>query len=128
MNPQAEQARELVAAAERDIVTFDVLFRAAEAPIEATLFHAQQALEKMIKAALVRQGVVFRRTHDLVELFELAAAAGIAIPVSRELLARLGPYAVEFRYLGVRAPQVSTQEAAKAIASMREWIRLTQAD
>jgi len=31
-------------------------------------FHAQQAVEKALKAALSSAGIVFRRTHDIAEL------------------------------------------------------------
>lgn len=125
MNPNDEQAQALLAAAERDRQTFRILSRVAESPIETTLFHAQQAFEKSLKAALVSKGVVFPRTHDLLELFDLAARNGLAVPapVSRDLMARLGPYAVEFRYLGVTAPEVSREEAAEAVDSCLEWVK-----
>ena len=42
----------------------------------------------------------------------------IAVPVAREMLARLGPYAVEFRYLGVKAPEVALEEAEAAIDAL----------
>lgn len=119
----AEQSHELLAAAVRDEVTFRILRRAAEAPAETTLFHAQQAIEKGLKAALVLAGVLFRRTHDLLELLELATAQGLSVPVSRELLARLAPYAVEFRYLGVAGPKVSLEEADVAVEAVMSWTK-----
>ena len=119
----AEQAFELLAAAARDEITFRILRNASEAPAETTLFHAQQAIEKGLKAALVSAGVVFRRTHDLLELLELANAQNLVVPVERALLARLAPYAVEFRYLGVAAPKVSLDEADAAISVLMAWVR-----
>lgn len=122
MNSHSEQANALLEAAQRDRVTLRILLRDVEAPLETTLFHAQQALEKGIKAALVSAGVIFHRTHDLVQLAELAASNGLTIPVERNLLARLAPYAVEFRYLGVVAPEVGLQEANDAIEAMILWL------
>ena len=124
MSPHDEQSRELLAAAGRDEVTFRILRRDAEAPLETALFHAQQALEKGLKAALVCEGVVFRRTHDLLALSELATAHGLIIPTGHDLLARLAPYAVEFRYLGVAAPKVSLDEAGCAVEAMMAWVRV----
>ena len=40
-------------------------------------FHAQQAIEKALKAVLVRGGVEFPKTHDLEELLELIEGAGV---------------------------------------------------
>lgn len=118
MSSHDEQAQALIEAAQRDRLTFQILLRDPESPLETTLFHAQQALEKGLKALLVRAGIIFPRTHDLLELRDLAVANGIVVPVSRDLLARLAPYAVEFRYLGVIAPEVGRDEANKAIESL----------
>lgn len=124
MTPQHDsgEACELMGAAERDCVAFRVLARAPEAPREATLFHAQQSVEKYLKAALVLHGVVFRRTHDLLELNDLILGAGSTVPVERSLLARLVPYAVELRYVGIGGPTVSLQEAEQAITALAAWI------
>jgi len=89
------------------------------------LFHAQQAAEKLIKAVLSLNAVAYRRTHDLVELGDLAARNGFAVPIDRALLVRLGPYGVEFRYLGVKAPKISLEEAEAAIEAMLAWARQT---
>ncbi|MEW6039635.1 MAG: HEPN domain-containing protein [Pseudomonadota bacterium] len=123
MNPRLEEAEQLLAAGERDRTAFRILNRDSEAPNEIVLFHAQQAAEKFIKAALVTQGIVFRRTHDLLELWDVASKNGLAIPADRQLLVRLGPYAVEFRYLGVLAPEVSRAEAETLIESLSTWAR-----
>lgn len=122
MKPLSEEARQLLAAGQRDRTAFRVLRRDAESPVEIILFHAQQALEKFMKTALIMEGVVFRRTHDLLELNDRALQAGIALPVASDLLARIGPYAVEFRYLGVIAPIVSVEEAESAVDALSAWL------
>lgn len=122
MKPLSEEARQLLAAGQRDRTAFRVLRRDAESPVEIILFHAQQALEKFMKTALIIEGVVFRRTHDLLELNDRALQAGIALPVASGLLARIGPYAVEFRYLGVIAPIVSVEEAESAVDALWAWL------
>lgn len=123
LNPRREEAEQLLAAAQRDRTGFRILLRDAESPVEIVLFHAQQAVEKLIKAVFSLNGVTYRRTHDLAELNELAARNGIAVPIDRELLVRLGPYGVEFRYLGVKAPKVSLEEAETAVETLLTWAR-----
>lgn len=128
MTPQREQAEHLLTAGQRDQTAVRILRRDPESPVEITLFHAQQAAEKYIKAVLALRGIIFRRTHDLVELNELAIQNGITVPVDRELLMRLSPYAVEFRYLGVAAPEVAIEEAETAIQTLLIWVRQSMTD
>ena len=61
-------------------------------------FHAQQAVEKCLKAVLSHGSVVFRRTHDIAELLDLLADAGLPAPPHADSLDDLNPYAVEARY------------------------------
>jgi len=121
MTPQLDEAEQLLGAAERDVVAFQILAANAAAPPEIVLFHAQQAVEKFIKAVFAAQGLVYRRTHDLLLLWQTANEQGVAIPAEFDLLARLGPYAVEFRYLGAAVPDVSIIEAEALIAKLRSW-------
>jgi len=61
-------------------------------------FHAQQAVEKFLKAVLVARGKVFTPTHDVARLAQTLEATGAALPVTIDVLKRLNPYAVAFRY------------------------------
>lgn len=45
-------------------------------------FHAQQAIEKWLKAVLADKGVDFEYTHDLRRLIELVEELGITFPSS----------------------------------------------
>mgnify|MGYP005834086665 CR=1 FL=1 len=63
-------------------------------------FHAQQAAEKAIKAAMLRQGMRFPLTHDIEELLEIAESNGMAFPEDVAEAGNLTPYAVEARYPG----------------------------
>jgi HEPN domain-containing protein len=47
---------------------------------DAIGFHAQQAVEKALKAVLALVGVRFPRTHDLGFLLELADGAMVHVP------------------------------------------------
>lgn len=81
-----------------------------------SVFHAQQAAEKLMKAFLVRHQVEFPKTHDIKELRDLMAT------IDRELAERLSsadqltPYGVEFRYPGDVSP-VDREDARNRIVS-----------
>ena len=96
--PATAEANTLLRVAARDCKTFELLRDIAEAPLPSVCFHAQQAVEKWLKAVLVSHGVVFQRTHDLEELAGLLAAQGIPLPLPMEELRKLNPFAVTFRY------------------------------
>jgi HEPN domain-containing protein len=111
MTARADEARQLLAAARRDGLAFDILAGNEWAPVEIALFLAQQSIEKTLKAMLALRGVSYRRTHDLLLLESLATDAGLVVPVAHDVLARLGPYAVGFRYLGAAAPGIDVPAA-----------------
>lgn len=63
-------------------------------------FHAQQAAEKSIKAAMLFRGIEFPLTHDIEELLEIAEDQGFLVTEEVQEAAHLTPYAVETRYPG----------------------------
>jgi HEPN domain-containing protein len=67
---------------------------------EQICFHAQQAVEKALKAILLARHVEFPLTHDLEELLSIFAVAGIEVPDQLQEAGMLTPYAVETRYPG----------------------------
>ena len=79
--PNIEEALRSLRAADRDSKAFEILRDAAGAPLAAVCFHAQQAVEKSLKAVLFLHLIEFRRTHDLVKLAELLRNQGIDPPV-----------------------------------------------
>jgi HEPN domain-containing protein len=52
MNPNIEEALLSLGLADRDIKAFEVLSNAAGVNLSVVFFHAQQAVEKALKAAL----------------------------------------------------------------------------
>jgi HEPN domain-containing protein len=68
------------------------------APDEVVGFHAQQAVEKLIKAVLSHRSVEYQRTHQLERLVTLLRNAGISYPPELSEAVALTPFAVEFRY------------------------------
>jgi HEPN domain-containing protein len=84
--------------ADRDIRALNVLVRSDEVDDESIGFHAQQAVEKCLKAALALRRVPFRKTHDLSELLDLMEEHGVPAPPFAESLDELNPYGVLLRY------------------------------
>ena len=88
---------------------------------ETATFHAQQAAEKLLKAALVEHGIVPNRTHDLEDLL---VAHPIYIPnqVLSDACDRLTPAAVTGRYPGMHS--ASEQDAIQAeldLVLIKSW-------
>jgi HEPN domain-containing protein len=61
-------------------------------------FHAQQAIEKALKVALVLADVDFPRSHDLRELADIAVDNGVEVPDSIQKARWLTPWAAQLRY------------------------------
>jgi HEPN domain-containing protein len=57
-------------------------------------FHAQQAVEKAVKAALAVREIDIPRTHDLAFLVELAGERGVPVAESLKRAEWLTPWAV----------------------------------
>jgi len=125
--PDREQVvavvRGWVARAEGDLKTAaHTLKLEADCPTETVCFHAQQAVEKYLKALLVLRGIDFPKTHDIEELMSLVPAADRPeIPADEQ--ARLTDYATVMRYPGDYEP-ISLTEARRAV-SMARRVRRT---
>lgn len=95
---RSKHVEKLLAKAAQDEYVLDRLLPDVNAPIEVFGFHAQQAVEKLLKAALSAAGVHYTRTHRIAELLDLLRSNGTAVPQRFEESRHLTPFAVEFRY------------------------------
>jgi HEPN domain-containing protein len=89
-------------------------------------FHAQQAVEKMIKAVLAYRAIEYRRTHQLEELVAILQDSRISYPPELSEAVSLTPFAVEFRYdvLPIHddaAPPFDRQWAKRCVDSVANW-------
>jgi HEPN domain-containing protein len=96
----------------------------AEVLPEALCYHAQQAVEKAIKAVLVAHDIDFPKSHDIAALRGLLPPILRLDPSLREA-ATLTDYAVAARYPGEREPLdpgdvVRASELAAAVVSWAE--------
>ena len=92
----------------------------SQPPLTADIvFHAQQTVEKAIKGFLCWHDRPFRKTHNLVEIGEVAAAVDPALEPVLRRAAPMTEYAWRFRYPGdLLEPPV--EEAREALAIARE--------
>lgn len=84
-------------------------------------FHAQQAVEKALKAALAVQAVEFPYTHDLDGLLELCRSAGVEPPLELAGVEELSPFGVTFRYGTLDPPSLDRRAAARRAEIAVAW-------
>ena len=113
----------LLALAEQDALVVRKLAGDAEVGDVLIGFHAQQAIEKALKAVLSHAGVVFRRTHDIVELLDLLTDANLPEPPHADRLDELSPYAVEMRYGLVEPGGLDRTATATMLDDVLVWVR-----
>ena len=66
---------------------------------------------------------MFPKTHDLLELHRLCLSVEPAFDLIGDLLDRLNPYAVEFRYPGEETTVEEAKAAVKAMKKVRRFVR-----
>jgi len=125
MTTSLDEARRFLSLAADDLAAFRALAALPHIRPAIAFFHAQQAIEKSLKAVLFARGEEFRKTHDLYELADRLARAGLTLPCGADELAQINPYAVEFRY-GDEIIQVMSSEEIDAITKrMLNWAEAT---
>ena len=84
-------------------------------------FHAQQAIEKALKAVLSARDCRYPWTHDLRYLIELLDAAGSPLPRELADARRLTPWAAEFRYGEIIDEQLNRTDATRIVEAVMRW-------
>lgn len=116
---------EWIAKAEGDYHTALREFRARKQPnYDAVCFHAQQCIEKCLKALLIRNQIEFNRVHDLEILLNTALALDPLLDALRPDAQLLTQYAVSFRYPGESADKTEAKDAVSAMKNCKEAILL----
>lgn len=90
---------------------------------EQVCFHAQQAVEKALKAVLLFNKIDFPLTHDLQELADILEASNIFLPPHIDEIGILTPYAVETRYPGFwgEITEKEVDEAVVLAETVLQW-------
>jgi HEPN domain-containing protein len=92
-------------------------------------FHAQQAVEKAIKAVLTHREVKYPYTHNLSELQRLLARSGSELPETPLEPWKLTDFATIIRYEPVRSEEALDREAVRrTVAIILEFAHKTVAD
>lgn len=121
MKRPVDVARRFLELADRDIRAFSKL--APDPDIDDAIigFHAQQAVEKCLKAVLAKHGVEFRKIHDLRALLDLLANNQLPVPPMRSEIGELNPFAVVLRYELAETGSLDRLRAQSILEATRCW-------
>ena len=114
----------LLASAGQDLAACQLLATGANIGDAMVGFHAQQAVEKSLKAALSANRIEFRRTHDLALLLDLLQDNNVPSSPEAEWLGELNPYAVEARYGTIGSEDLDRGRALSAAVQVLAWAEL----
>lgn len=121
MNPIT---KEWVSKAEGDFTTAKRELQAPSDPnYDAACFHAQQCIEKYLKARLQEANIVFGKLHDLSALLDMILPIEPNWNTLRADLQTLSAYAVAYRYPGDTADKNDAQEAVVRCEKVRRVVR-----
>ena len=100
-------------------------------PDEAIGLHAQQAVEKALKAALAARAVRYPFTHDIDRLIELVEREGLELSESLREAGQLTPWALAHRYESAPTIGAKRQDmlalASEAVSWARELLQRAEA-
>ena len=115
------QVKEWTAKAAGDYASALREYRARKNPnYDSACFHAQQCIEKYLKAILVKNRIPFSKIHDLEVLLDLCIAGHPLWEPMRDDMQLLTQYAVQFRYPGESADK---EEARQAVGAMKRSLK-----
>ncbi len=115
---------EWVAKAKGDFTTAMRELRARKQPnFDSACFHAQQVVEKYLKAYLQDCAASFPKTHNLVALLEICIQLDASFDLHRSSMIALDGYAVRFRYPGDSADKSDARHALSHAVLLRRFLR-----
>lgn len=115
-------ARVLARKAEGDAKATRRLASDPEIDDAAVGFHAQQAIEKWMKAVIVVNGLRFEKDHDLGLLLEILSGGGVDAPPGADWLDELTIYAVPMRYEDLLDVEPLDRDAVlRLVAEVGDW-------
>lgn len=87
-----------------------------------TGFHCQQAIEKWLKAYLIKQGEEIRKIHDLTALVIDCEKFDPSFQELELIVEGITDFAVEFRYPGENASPEEVQDALNMTTKARDFL------
>ena len=117
-----DDARRLSAKASEDEAAVRALLEASEVSDPIVGFHAQQAVEKLIKSALAHEGIAYPRTHDIAHLIDLLREAGVEPKIPVEDAIDLTGWGALFRYNDPIDEKLDRFAALETVEAVRRWV------
>jgi HEPN domain-containing protein len=122
ISPELELALISLEKAQQDLAAVGKWLTDIDISDEIIGFHIQQAIEKSLKAILLRRAIDYPRTHNLGLLVDLCQSSNVQVPPEFLDLDVFNRFAVEWRYdLLPVTPQKLDRETAYDLAH-RVWI------
>ena len=106
-----------------DLATAEKLAPDPEMDDRPVGFHAQQAVEKAMKVALVLKGIDFPKTHDREYLIVLAEKHSVSMDSEVKSASWLTPWAAEFRYDDAPMETLDRNRAISVASTAVSWCR-----
>ena len=100
--------------ASHDLITAKVMLKNDPSVTDTICFHAQQCVEKALKAFLVFADIHVEKTHYLPRLIEISATVDNSFHELNQVARELTDYAVEVRYIDDWR-EISLEEAVEAV-------------
>jgi HEPN domain-containing protein len=121
MKDQGDLAKGLFRKASSDLVAMEASLKAGA--LDACCFHAQQAVEKLLKAYLANIRTTFPYTHNLSRLVALCEQSDPSFARMTIIVEPLNPYAVDLRYDVDTWPDEESARLAQAAAeTIRDFV------
>jgi len=114
---ETDLARSLLSSAEKDLNAIRNMTDADSFADEIFGFHAQQAVEKTLKAWIVPFGGEYPFIHDLDALLNALEKLGADVDALRDLV-ELNAFAVQFRYEALESPDEPLDRGSVTIEAM----------
>lgn len=121
LSPESDQAEFLLRKAAEDEAVLTALADNEDISDAVLGFHAQQAVEKAMKAVLAALGDDYPWTHDLQLLLRRLEDADVEVPASVSEARRLAPWAVEFRYGETIDAALDRGATASLVGDVLSW-------
>lgn len=120
-SPELEAAEALLRAAADDEAAVRELLDSSRVGDSVVGFHAQQTVEKTLKAVLASRGVDYPFTHDVARLLDVVGRAQLPEALPIRDAEDLTPWATELRYGGSPLSRLDRAATLNVIQAFRTW-------
>lgn len=114
---------EWIKKAEKDYLVIKNEISSKNPVYDAICFHAQQCIEKYLKALINEQGITIPKIHDLNVLFNICKPFASELEEYKEEISDLSTFAIAFRYPGENASKNEANFSINAMKKIRKLIR-----